>query len=113
MSMNLHVNCEREVTVVKTGKLSKQTIRFDLWQTPTEITKKAIRGTDPKAVYIEWVKSITRGEVEDVYAAGDLFHEGEPVGTRTYNSGTVHIADLEEWLVEAEAEGYTIEFFEM
>jgi hypothetical protein len=62
MSMNLHLSGEREVTVNKTGKTSKQTVYFDMWQTPTDVTKEAIRGTDPKAVYISWVQSCSTDE---------------------------------------------------
>ena len=113
MSMNLHVNGEREVTVVKTGKPSKQTIRFDLWQTPTGITKNAIRGTDPLGVYTEWVKSVSQDVTEEIYAPEDLFQEGEPIASRIYNAGTAHLEQLKNWLLDAEFEGYTIEFFEL
>lgn len=113
MSMNLHVSGERAVTVNKTGKQSKQTVHFPLWQTPTCITKEAIRGTDPKTVYVEWVRSRSNDEEEPIYAEDDIWAERAPIGTRVVNTGEEHIQELIAWLAECEEEGYDIEFYEL
>lgn len=95
MSINLYLSAKREVTVNKTGKISTQSVHFDLWQTPTEITKAAIRSNDPKAVYIEWVTS-------------EFIDEKDPVGI-----DKEHLKSLEEFLTMCEDEGYEVEFYEM
>ncbi len=96
--MNLQVSGERTVTVNKTGKKSKQTTHFSLWQTPTEVT---------------WVKERSEDETEEVFAEDDIWCEREPIGTRTFNTGLEHIAELEQWLKECEDEGYELEWYEI
>jgi len=112
MSMNLQVSGERTVTVNKTGKKSKQTTHFSLWQTPTEVTRAALKG-NPKQFYIDWVKERSEDETEEVFAEDDIWCEREPIGTRTSNPGLEHIAELEQWLKECEDEGYELEWYEI
>jgi hypothetical protein len=111
--MNLHLIGEREVTVKKTGHTSIQHVRFDLYQTPTDVTKEAIRGNDPKGVYVAWVLSHSDDEQVARYADDDCFSEGEPVGFDTYNAGVEHIKELEAFLNMCDHEGYDVEFCEM
>lgn len=109
MSLNLHLDATRKVTVNKTRKQSKQTVSFGLYQTPIDVTNKAINSGNPRQVYIEWVKSISKDEVEPIFAEDDIWGS-TPIGTQTVNRGLEHIADLAVWLKECDDEGYDIEW---
>lgn len=89
MSMNLYVDA-RQKAILDSGKETEIVKRVELYQTPTEITYKAIRG-NPLEVYCNWVMK-TWGGTE---------------------SSTKHLEDLKEWIKTMENEGYVVEFFEM
>jgi hypothetical protein len=110
MSTNIHIVAEREVQVIKTGKISKQTFHFSEWQTPTKITYQIAAAADKVQAYKDWVLSISEDTEEPIYAEDDVFNEEEPIGTRTYNSGKEHCAELDQWVKEVTEEGYDIEF---
>lgn len=88
MSMNLHVD-GRQKAVLDSGKEIEIVKRFDLYQTPTEITDKAMKG-NPLEVYCDWVMETWGTE--------------ESVG---------HLERLKEWIKTMENDGYVIDFFEM
>lgn len=113
MSMNLHLSGEREVTVNKTGKQSKQTVSFDLYQTPTAVTRAAMASGDPKGEYIKYVMGFSKDEQIARYAEDDIFDERDPIGFDTYNSAIEHLGQLADFLAMCEEEGYEVEFFEM
>jgi dTDP-D-glucose 4,6-dehydratase len=50
--MNLYL----EASILATSRVGAHLVKnhFQLFQTPTEITKKAMRSKDPKQVYIDW-----------------------------------------------------------
>jgi len=108
MSTNVHLQGTRQVTVNKTGKNSIQTISVGLLQTPSNISRTIIQSDDPKQVYFDWVMSISKDEVENVFAEDDIFEERAPISTKVYNIGKVHIKDVEEWISQNEEEGYSI-----
>lgn len=111
MSMNLHVDAVRSVTVTKTGKASVQKISFGLWQTPTDVTYAILASPDDKQAYINWVRSYSSVEKYPIYADDDALGEGEPIGYEEVNACEDHIRELEEWWKNCEDEGYEIEFF--
>lgn len=90
MSTNIHLQATREVTVNKTGKIESQTIFFDCWQTPTEVTKKILGSSNPSQTYFDWVKSISDSKNSIDY--------------------TYHIKDVKNWIVSVEKAGYDIEW---
>lgn len=112
MSQNLILSAERAVTVNKTGAQSVQATGFELFQTPTHVAKLILASDDRKAAYIAWATERGRGVTEELYAPDDFWEE-TPIGTRTYNSGTEHIAKLEEFLVLMEKEGYDVTWGEV
>ena len=61
MSTNLHVRATRKVTFVKrdgtTGN-DVQTEVFDMYQTPSSVTRAALASNDPADVYIGWLLSM-------------------------------------------------------
>ena len=89
MSMNIHISAERIVIVKKTGQESSQRVYFDCFQTPTDITYQILDTTDPIKAYKEWILS------------------------ETFNSGKLHVQELEEWIDSNEAVGYEIDIFAM
>ena len=113
MSMNLHVSAVRTVTVNKTGKESKQTCHFHLWQTPTFDTRAMLASGDPRKAYIEWMTAQFRDDEELIYADDDWLAERDPIGTCIVNDGKEHVAEFIKWLAECEEEGYDIEFYEL
>lgn len=108
MSMNLYIYAEREVRVVKTGRVSTQRIEFDTWQTPTVVTYKILNASDRAVAYMDWVKSESYDEQIPVYAADDLYEEREPVRYSVYNVGLDHLEGFKEWLTMVEEEGYNV-----
>lgn len=110
MSTNIHIVGKREVMVVKTGKISTQHTQFGAYQTPTKVTFEIMNSDDKIKAYKDWVLSVTVEETRSVYAEDDIFQEGEPVGTETYNHGREHLVEFDEWVKNATEEGYDVEF---
>lgn len=113
MSMNLHVSASRVVTVVATGEESSQTISFDLWQTPTNVTNQLIHSSDVAQAYKDWVLSKRRVDKEPVYADDDLFEEGEIIGYEEVCVADEHIKDFDEFIDLCNKGAYVIEFYEL
>lgn len=88
MSMNLALKATRQVTT-KSGKKSMQHKLFNLWQTPTAVTRHILSQKDVKEAYVTWLKSLC-----------------------DYQFAPYHIQDLENWIKEIKEEDYDIEWFE-
>lgn len=87
MSMNLHVDA-RQLAVLKSGKEIDVIKKFDLYQTPTNVTEEAIMG-DSLEVYCDWViKRWCKSK-----------------------SSVEHLEKLKDWIALMEEEGFTITFF--
>lgn len=113
MSMNLHVEAKRSVTVNKTGKGSVQVERFNLWQTPTNVTREILQSGDHLTAYINWVLEDCMVETIPQYAPEDIFCEGEIVGYIEHCAADEHVNELKEWINTMLDEGYEIEFYEL
>jgi len=94
MSMNLHVDAEFK-TVDPMGKPHTVYEHFDLWQTPTEITKTAIRSENPRQVYEEWLKKFPE-KYPEAYSEAYIAY---------------HLEELDKWLQNHE--GWTIDWYEL
>lgn len=113
MSMNIYIKASRKIAFKKkNGKRGGgiQTVTFNAWQTPTEVTYKIIKTADPKQAYTDWVLEHSRDEEVPVYASDDLFGDCPAVGTKIINEGKEHIQRLQEWVDEVEEQGYTVKF---
>ena len=108
MSTNIHMYGIRDVQVVKTGKIEQQRHKISVWQTPTLDSYAIAKAADPVAAYIKWVEGRSYDQEEPVYADDDVFHEGEPIGSETFNPGKEHIADLLKIIAALKEEGYDI-----
>jgi hypothetical protein len=110
MSMNILIEAQRQVQVLKTGAIREQSIRFDALQTPTTITQDILISRHPASVYKAWV--LTQGEDETVavFAEDDIWEEGEPIGTTIYNVAKEHVAGFNDWLKMCEEEGFEVSF---
>jgi hypothetical protein len=112
MSTNIHFVAGRKITFKKkNGKRGGeiQTIYFNVWQTPTRITREITASADPMQAYKDWILTeCSRDEEFPVYDDADIFGEGEPIGKKIYNAGKEHVAQFEEWLKMCDEEGYTV-----
>jgi hypothetical protein len=114
MSMNVYITASRKITFKKkNGQRGGgiQTVKFDAWQTPTNVTYEIVKSADPQQAYTNWILT-ERSQDEDVliYAEDDIFGEYVPVGRKTYNPGKEHVEKFREWVQEVEEEGYTVKF---
>jgi hypothetical protein len=107
--MNIHISATREVMVIKTRETSKQTIRFDCWQTPTEDSYEIIEKENPLEAYKEWVIARNFVKTYPVYEESDFFQEGEPIGETIVNYSENHVNELNEWIEMCEKGAYEIE----
>ena len=114
MSMNILITAEREVTFKrKNGRRGGgiQTVEFRAYQTPTRITHEIITSMDPAQTYINWVLAeCSRDEVQNVFHEDDIWQEGEPIGTTTWNAGKEHVEEFKAWIAQVEEDGYTVKF---
>jgi hypothetical protein len=110
MSTNLHLYAKREILIVKTGKLDTQSIHYDLYQTPTKVTEKCLKSENILQTYFDYVMSISKDEVEDVYAEDDVFSEKSPIGKKIVNYSVDHIKSLNDFILDITSNGYEIEF---
>jgi hypothetical protein len=114
MSTNLHIVGTREVTVNKTGEQSIQIANFDLWQTPTKVTRSILGSEDKLQAYIDWINNDNRCVREEpIYHENDIFEEGEIIGYKSVCYSDIHIAKLKEFITVSEAKGYEIEFYSL
>lgn len=101
MSMNLILYAEAySILRLKNNKIKQQLITktFELWQTPTKITMKAIETNNHYEVYKDWVLSISEDREMPIYSEEDIWNDGPAVGCEIVNHGEDHISDLDEWL---------------
>lgn len=109
MSTNIHFEARRQIQVVKTGLFEEQVEHYRYsWQTPTVVTRDLMTQADPIQAYRDWILSVNEDYEVDIYAADDLFREGEPIGTETHNEGQYHIKDFDAWVDSMTKQGYDI-----
>lgn len=109
MSMNINFEATRDIQVVKTGVVEKQTEFFrDVWQTPTAVTRAIEASADPIQAYKDWIMDGQEDQVEDVFAPDDVFGEGPVVGQRTFNYGTEHCQQFDEWIKDVTDRGFEV-----
>jgi hypothetical protein len=84
--------------------------RFELWQTPSDITRAALASHDPKQYYTEWVKQFEEVGIRQIpqYSAADIFCKGAVVGYDVYDPVKEHLKALDEWLTDHE--GWTVQW---
>ena len=113
MSMNLHVEAVAKAVVTSTGKEITVINRFDLWQTPTKVTRSCLKSENPEKAYQEWVRSVSKDEEIPAYAEDDFWQEKDPVGFKIVNYGEDHLKELSDWIAEQTDQGFEIEWYEL
>ena len=109
MSINIHFIATRKVKVIKTKRVFTQEIKFNEWQTPSEVTRKIMASADPIQAYKNWILTDCSIDVEtDVFAEDDIFQEREPIGKEVFNAGKEHIEKFDEWLKMCAEEGFEV-----
>lgn len=114
MSININIFAERKITFKKkNGKRSSemQSVSFDCWQTPTDVTNLIMASDNPLNAYIDFVRSRSNPEKLPVYAEDDIFGENDPIGYTDYDPAEEHINMLQKWIEEKEENGYTIKLY--
>lgn len=113
MSMNLYVEAKRPIkfTVKGEEKETTETVYFELWQTPTQVTFDILAKENKLEAYIDWINSISETRQWPIYAKEDIFCEREPIKYETINHGTIHIEELLEWVDDCNTGGFTIEWY--
>ena len=109
MSMNLYLRAE----LLADTKLGKKVIHesFDLWQTPTDVTRGCLASGPPESGYRTWITEQRRVDELPRYAEGDIFGEGPVVGYEEYCVADAHLSALAVWLEEHN--GWDIIWYEM
>ena len=117
MSMNIRISAERDISYSRrVGDtvftcLDTQSVRFEVYQTPTSVSYEIVNSADPAEAYAAWVlKERSRDEEVPVYGEDDVFGDEDPVGYRTYNAGEDHVRDFRTWRADMELQGYTVKF---
>lgn len=112
MSMNFYISAKREILIVGTGETDYQWERFDVWQTPTNVSYSLLNSENPIESYINWVNERGKTLIREVpvYDPNDIFCEGEPIGTELYDPAKEHIDELRKWLTMIEKGKYKLEF---
>lgn len=115
MSMNLYVERSRNATAIVKGKQKRFVDRssFNLWQTPTEVTRRLLQEKDTLSAYCDWVRSNSKDREFKMYADDDFRQERECVRIEVYNTGDEHIESLLEWVNSSIEDGYQIKFYEV
>ena len=106
--MNLNVCAKLKANT----KLGRKTIveTFDLWQTPTSVTRQCLASGDPLTFYKEWVMEDRVVDKFPLYGQGDIFGDGPVVGYQEYCAADEHLEGLRVWIEEHC--GWDIEWFE-
>jgi hypothetical protein len=92
----LHTNPPKE-TVIRH--------KFELWQTPSSVTKEALESPDPKEFYVNWLRKIEPQETErePIYKDPDDPFCADLVGyCKVPSNRVVHEKELEKWLKDHE-----------
>ena len=109
MSTNIHFVATREVQVIKTVKIITQEIKFNEWQTPSDVTRKIMASTDPIQAYKDWILTECSIDFEtNVFAEDDIFQERDPIGKEVFNAGKEHVAEFEQWIKMCAEEGFEV-----
>ena len=91
--MNLYLEATISLVNPKTNKPINVTKQIILWQTPTPVTKEAIRSDNPLEVYTKWVNSMSDNN-------SDL-------------TCSIHLKEVTDSIKHYEEEGFTLEWFEL
>ena len=118
MSMNLYVEATRKATVKVKGKrkIIMDRVSFDLWQTPTEVTRQILSLVPVQQVeaYIEWAKSASEPYEDNVYDYEAMPDENwvfPVIGRKMIDPAEEHAAEFRDWLKMCEDEDYIVKFY--
>lgn len=116
MSMDFNMSAKIEAKDKK-GKTHTICKRFNLWQTPTEVSYEIMKQEDKLAAYCNWViKSDKLDTIEKYLGTPEEILEKEynwacPDYLAYYSAGHEHITKLRKAIDEYLEEGYELEFY--
>ena len=105
MSMNIVFEAVRQVTVRKTGEVTEQIVRREVWQTPTKVTYHIHNSKDPVTAYAEWIFGSDAYLDQEIEVWDD---DDNLIRYETVNYGSDHIRELLQWAEQMENDGYDI-----
>ncbi len=114
MSMNLHLSATINATIQVGKKKEKKrlTDSFELYQTPTDITRRILKASNVKQAYIDWVKETPSEGYEPIYANySDRINGFAVINHEKVDYNERHIQELNNWLEQHKE--WNIEFYEM
>lgn len=112
--MNLYLSASINATIKVGKKKKKHRIleSFELYQTPTDITRRILKASNVKQAYIDWVKETPSEGYEPIYENySDRIDGINIVGHQKVDYNELHFQDLNKWMEQHE--GWQIDFYEM
>ena len=119
MSMNLVIAIEKPMLDLTTNKEVIHYVYLEVFQTPTDVTRKIIEMDDPLKGYEEWALENSEDEEEKVYhdpqdefLVEDGHKDDDPSLYKVviYNYGKEHIENLRNEIESAKRTGYKISY---
>jgi hypothetical protein len=108
MSMNILFKASREIQVVRTGAYDIQVTTFEVWQTPTDATKRIAGAAHPAAEYMAWVMEQSDALYEQrMFADDDVWLE-HPIGHEIVDPRKDHLDEFNAWLDEMSVGGWVV-----
>jgi hypothetical protein len=105
------MNLQLKATLPATTPLGPTSLaaQLELWDTPTDITRKLLAQADTRAGFFAWLDTIRLVEHIPVHAEDDPFNERPPISTQELCRTDLHKTEVREWLEQHN--GWTIEWF--
>lgn len=112
MSINIHL---RAIVDAKLPNGNTKTLseRYDLYQTPTNVSFQIESSSDPLSAYLSWLRKVVIPYESDVYSDDDVWHEKPPIGKKLVDDYDSISGELKEWIHSHELDGYRIEWYSM
>lgn len=117
MSMNLCLSSSREIFNRHGESLGLQTERFDLIQTPTNVSYELVAQEDVHKAYSDWVMSNDKLDTVGVHSGTDEERWDKEWNDAPYDYyiywsyGVSHLKEMNEWIEDQIKQGYDIEWY--
>jgi len=107
MSYEVHFVGERTIYIPSIKKYDEQEIYFNVWSTPSDVTRLLQSSDNPIQGYKDWIISRNIIDQYSEYEEDDFFCEN-PIGIKEVNLSEEHIELFNQWLESCEENGYIV-----
>ena len=97
MGIGILFEATREVVAVKTGERDTQTVFFEVFTPPSEVSRRIAASADPVLTYREWILSEDSFIYEEEQFADDDIFNQHPLGKITRDPRVLHLQELDQW----------------